>query len=111
MAIGRGYAMHFVADMGQAVAFYHHTVGLELRFGSPGGHEFATGATTLGLHPASPENPSGSARLGRHADDLTAAHRQLSVAGVRFARPPTPEHGVMPAEFVDRAGARVSLSG
>jgi lactoylglutathione lyase len=111
MAIQLGYAIHFVADMEQAVAFYRDTVGLELRFASPGWSEFATGATTLALHPASPENPAGSTRLGLHADDLPAAHRELSAAGVRFTRPPTPEHGVMLAEFVDCAGARVSLSG
>ncbi len=35
----------------------------------------------------------------------------LSVAGVRFTRNPTPEHGIMRAEFADSDGAHVSLSG
>jgi predicted enzyme related to lactoylglutathione lyase len=30
---------------------------------------------------------------------------------VTFTRPPTPEHGVTLAEFVDSEGARCSLSG
>jgi lactoylglutathione lyase len=111
MAIKLGYAIHFVADMDRAVAFYRDTVGLELKFASPGWSEFATGATTLALHPASEENPAGTTHLGLHADDIAAAHRKLDSAGVRFTRPPTPEHGITLAEFVDSEGARVSLSG
>jgi hypothetical protein len=38
-------------------------------------------------------------------------HRDLTAAGVRFTRAPTPEHGITLAEFVDSEGARVSLSG
>ena len=58
MAIKLGYAIHFVADMNRAVAFYRDTVGLELKFSSPEWSEFATGTTTLALHPASAENPA-----------------------------------------------------
>jgi catechol 2,3-dioxygenase-like lactoylglutathione lyase family enzyme len=111
MAIKLGYAIHFVADMNRAVAFYRDTLGLELRFSSPGWSEFATGPTTLALHPASAENPAGTTHIGLHADDVAGAHRALSAAGVRFTRGPTPEHGVTLAEFVDSEGARVSLSG
>ena len=111
MAIKLGYAIHFVADMERAVAFYRDTVGLELRFASPGWTEFATGATTLALHPASDTNPAGTTHLGLHADDIAGVHCQLSAAGVRFTRAPTPEHGITLAEFVDSEGARVSLSG
>ena len=111
MAIKLGYAIHFVADMDRAVAFYRDTIGLELRFSSPGWSEFDTGATTLALHPASTENPPGTTHLGLHADDILAMHRHLSAAGVRFTREPTPEHGITLAEFADSEGARVSLSG
>lgn len=111
MAIKLGYAIHFVADMDRAVAFYRDTVGLPLKFASPGWSEFATGATTLALHPASDKNPAGTTHLGLHADDVAGVHRALTGAGVRFTRPPTPEHGVTLAEFVDSEGARVSLSG
>ena len=111
MAIKLGYAIHFVADMDRAVAFYRDTVGLPLKFASPGWSEFATGGTTLALHPASDKNPAGTTHLGLHADDVAGVHRALTGAGVRFTRPPTPEHGVTLAEFVDSEGARVSLSG
>ena len=111
MAIKLGYAIHFVADMDRAVAFYRDTVGLTLKFASPGWSEFATGATTLALHPASDQNPAGTTHLGLHADDVTGAHRALTTAGVRFTRQPKPEHGITLAEFVDSEGARVSLSG
>ena len=111
MAIRLGYAIHFVADMDRAVAFYRDTVGLEPRFSSPGWSEFATGATTLARHPASPANPTGTTHLGPPADDIAESHRRLTAARVRFTRAPTPEHGVTLAEFVDCEGARVSLSG
>jgi predicted enzyme related to lactoylglutathione lyase len=111
MAIKLGYAIHFVADMDRAVAFYRDTVGLTLKFASPGWSEFATGSTTLALHPASDQNPAGTTHLGLHADDVAGVHRALISAGVRFTREPTPEHGVTLAEFVDSEGARVSLSG
>ena len=111
MAIKLGYAIHFVADMDRAVAFYRDTLGLTLKFASPGWSEFATGATTLALHPASDQNPAGTTHLGLHADDVAGVHRTLTKSGVRFTREPTPEHGITLAEFVDSEGARVSLSG
>ena len=111
MAISLGYAIHFVADMERAVAFYRDTVGLALTFSSPEWTEFATGTTTLALHPASAENPAGTTHLGLHTDDVAAVHRGLTAAGVQFTRPPTPQHGITLAEFVDSEGARVSLSG
>ena len=111
MAVNLGYAIHFVADMDRAVAFYRETVGLELKFSSPEWSEFATGATTLALHPASPENRAGTTHLGLHTDDISGVHRSLTAAGVRFTRAPTPAHGITLAEFVDSEGARVSLSG
>ena len=83
MAIKLGYAIHFVSDMDRAVAFYRDTVGLELKFSSPEWSEFATGTTTLALHPASAENPAGTTHLGLHSDDIAGVHRSLTAAGVR----------------------------
>jgi len=111
MAVKLGYAIHFVADMNRAVAFYRDAVGLELKFSSPEWSEFATGTTTLALHLASAENPAGTTHLGLHTDDIAGMHQALTAAGVRFSRAPTPEHGITLAEFVDSEGARVSLSG
>jgi predicted enzyme related to lactoylglutathione lyase len=111
MTVKLGYAIHFVADMDRAVTFYRDTLGLTLKFASPEWSEFATGSTTLALHPASERNPAGTTHLGLHSDDIVGVHRALTEAGVRFTRQPTPEHGVTLAEFVDSEGARVSLSG
>ena len=111
MPIKLNYAIHFVADMGRAVAFYRDTLGLALKFESPHWTEFATGETTLALHPASPENPAGTTHLGFGSADVEAFHRALTAQGVRFTRPPTPEHGITLAEFVDSEGARCSVSG
>lgn len=110
MSVRLAYAIHFVADMDRAVAFYRDTLGLALKFASPDWTEFATGETTLALHPASAQNPSGTTHLGFNTADITAVHRDLSGKGVKFTRLPTPEHGITLAEFVDSEGARCSLS-
>jgi len=53
------YVIKFVADMNRAVKFYRDVLGLDLKFESPGWSEFATGETTLALHPASEKIPRG----------------------------------------------------
>ena len=63
MAAKLNYVIEFVADMDRAVKFYRDTVGLPLKFQSPGWSEFATGETTLGLHPASEKNAAGSIEM------------------------------------------------
>jgi catechol 2,3-dioxygenase-like lactoylglutathione lyase family enzyme len=111
MAVKLSYAIHFVADMDRAVAFYRDTLGLTLKFASPGWSEFATGETTLALHPGSLENPAGSTHLGFGTPDVHAFHQAMTAAGVRFTSAPKPLHGVTLAEFVDSEGARCSISG
>ena len=111
MTIKLGYAIHFVADMDRAVSFYRDTLGLTLKFASPGWTEFATGETTLALHPASVQNPAGSTHLGFTSTGVETLYRELMGKGVTFTRAPAPEHGVLLAEFVDTEGARCSLSG
>jgi lactoylglutathione lyase len=44
------YVMVNVSDMNRSVAFYRDTLGLSVKFESPGWSEFQTGATTLALH-------------------------------------------------------------
>jgi catechol 2,3-dioxygenase-like lactoylglutathione lyase family enzyme len=46
------HAIVFVGDMNRSVEFYRDTVGLTLRFQSPGWTEFATDGATLALHAA-----------------------------------------------------------
>src|SRR5215471_4898842 len=111
MAPKLSYVIEFVAEMDRAVKFYQDVVGLPLKFASPEWSEFATGETTLALHPASAANPAGTTHLGFNTADIGAVHRDLSVKGVKFTRLPTPEHGITLAEFVDSEGARCSLSG
>ena len=41
------YVIKFVADINNAVKFYRDTLGLQLKFESPGWSEFVTGETTL----------------------------------------------------------------
>lgn len=64
------YVIKFVGDMDRAVAFHRDTLGLPLKFASPHWSEFATGETTLALHPASEKNPAGTIELGIGVPDL-----------------------------------------
>ena len=52
------YVIKFVGEMDSAVRFYRDVLGLPLKFEPPGWSEFATGETTLALHPASQKNPA-----------------------------------------------------
>jgi hypothetical protein len=67
------YAIKFVADMDRAVKFHRDVLGLKVKFESPGWSEFATGETTLALHPASDKNPAGKIELGFTVADVEAA--------------------------------------
>jgi predicted enzyme related to lactoylglutathione lyase len=104
------YVILCVADMGRAVKFYRDTMGLPLKFESPGWSEFVTGETTFALHPPSAENPPGNIRLGFNVADLQAAYKDLSAKGVKFTMPPTKQDfGGTLAELLDSEGAHVVL--
>jgi lactoylglutathione lyase len=81
--------IEFVADMDRAVAFYRDVVGLPLKFQSPEWSEFATGETTLALHPASAKNPAGRLEMGFTVPDLQQFHVGMQGKGVHFPMPPT----------------------
>jgi lactoylglutathione lyase len=105
------HVIEFVANMDAAVKFYRDTIGLPLRFESPGWSEFATGETSLALHPASEGKPAGSVELGFTVGDLPMFHQEMSAKGVKFSMPPTKqEYGRMLAQFVDSEGAHSSVS-
>src|SRR5215472_4072164 len=70
------YVIKFVSDMDKAVKFHHDVLGLNVKFESPGWSEFATGETTLALHPASDKNPAGKLELGFTVADVEAFYRQ-----------------------------------
>ena len=105
------YVMKFVSDMDAALAFYRDTLGLPLKFQTPGWSEFQTGETTLALHIASDDNPASGCELGFSVEGIEAFHAAKTAAGITFTRPPTKEHGVKLATFLDCEGAKVGVSG
>jgi lactoylglutathione lyase len=116
------YVMVNVSDMGRSVAFYRDTLGLRLRFESPGWSEFETGATTLALHAgnraagsdvASQAGPSaGTCSLGFSVPDLNGTYAQLRERGARFVMPPTeqPNEGIRLAVCLDPDGLTISFA-
>ena len=106
------YAIKFVADMNKAVEFYRDVIGLKVKFESPEWSEFATGETTLALHPASDRNPAGKVELGFAVANVESFYRDMSAKGVLFTMPPKKQDfGGVLAQFVDSEGAHCSVSG
>jgi len=106
-----GYVIEFVADMDRAVKFYRDVLGLPLKFQSPEWSEFATGTTTLALHPASAKSPAGKVELGFTVPDLDQFHQEMTARGVQFTMPPTKQDfGGSLAQFVDPEGAYCSVA-
>jgi len=106
------YVIEFVADMDRTVRFYRDTMGLPLKFQSPGWSEFATGETTLALHPASEKNPAGKIEVGFNVPDLTKFYDEMRAKGVKFPMAPKKQDfGGMLAQFEDSEGAHVSVGG
>ena len=104
------YVIKFVGDMSTSVRFYRDVLGLQLKFESPGWSEFATGGTTLALHPASDKNPAGKVELGFTVADVEAFYRDMSAKGVVFSMPPKKQDfGGVLAQFVDSEGAHCSV--
>ncbi len=105
-----GYVIKFVGDMDRAVKFYRDTLGLPLKFESPGWSEFVTGETTLGLHPASEKNPPGTVELGFTTPDLEKFYEEMRAKGVQFSMPPTKQDfGASLAQFIDSEGGHCSV--
>jgi lactoylglutathione lyase len=90
------YIIIFVSDMQRSTEFYRDLLGLPLKFSSPGWTEFATGSTTIALHPARDavqsssqgQSPAGQAQLGFQVDDLDTVYTSLQAQGVEFSLPP-----------------------
>jgi lactoylglutathione lyase len=110
MPMKLSYVIEFVADMDRAIKFYRDTMGLPLKFQSPGWSEFITGETTLGLHPASENNAAGKIEMGFNVPDLAKFYDEMRANGVKFSMPPTKQDfGGMLARFEDSEGAQVSV--
>jgi len=111
-----------VDDFERAVAFYRDTLGLSLKFASPGWSEFETGATTLALHlgvPRSLEAGSGQAgptagtcSLGFSVERLDATCAELKARGARFVMAPTDQanEGIRLAVCIDPDGLPISFA-
>jgi lactoylglutathione lyase len=112
MTIKLSYVIEFVADMDRAVKFYRDVMGLALKVQSPGWSEFATGETTLGLHPASDKNAPGKVEIGFNVANLAQFYDEMRAKGVKFPMPPKKQDfGGMLAQFEDSEGAHVSVGG
>lgn len=97
--------------MDRAVKLYRDVLGLTLKFQSPDWSEFATGETSLALHPASQKNPAGSVELGFNVTNLEKFHHDMIARGVQFTMPPTKQDfGSFLAQFLDSEGGRCSVA-
>jgi lactoylglutathione lyase len=113
------YAIVFVSDMKRAVAFYRDTLGLPLKFESPGWTEFATDGATLALHasekPATNEDPldhppAGRCRPGLSVANLDEFHQRMIEKGVRCLQEPKMVFGARIAQYLDPDSLAISVS-
>jgi lactoylglutathione lyase len=112
------YVIVFVSDMNRAVAFYRDTLGLPMRFESPGWSEFATEGATLALHAG--EEPSteasgsldgrpGQCRPGLSVPDLDEFHKRMVERSVRCVQEPKEVFGTRVAQYADPDGLAISV--
>ncbi|HEX7735345.1 MAG TPA: VOC family protein [Ktedonobacteraceae bacterium] len=106
----------YVSDMQRSVAFYRDTLGLPLKFSSPGWSEFNNGGTTLALHrhmgggAGKAEPAAGQASLVFALDDLQGAYATLQAEGVNFSlAPQTQPSGQTFAVLHDPDGFSITL--
>lgn len=116
------YIMVNVSDMNRSVAFYRDTLGIPLKFESPGWSEFETGATTLALHLAPAEADgkgakrsgpvAGTCAIGFSVENLDKTYAELQARGARFVMPPTDqaEEGIRLAVCIDPDGLAISFA-
>ena len=115
------YVIVYVSDMQRSLAFYRDTLGLALKFTSPGWTEFVTGTTTIALHVVGIQGeeatarqslpPAGQAQLGFMVDDLEATYETLKAQkDVVFSLPPkTQNSGAKLAVLHDPDGLGITL--
>jgi predicted enzyme related to lactoylglutathione lyase len=107
----------FVADMDRAVKFYNEVLGckVEMRFGNEWAQlKSDDGGTTLGLHPASKENPSGikgSIQLGIEVkDSIHKRVEEMTAKGTKFSGPVRDDQQLWFANFEDPDGNLLYLA-
>ncbi|HEX4714455.1 MAG TPA: VOC family protein [Ktedonobacteraceae bacterium] len=84
----------YVSNMERSTAFYRDTLGLPLKFTSPGWTEFSNGGTVMALHKhmggeaGAAQPAAGQATLVFVVDDLQSAYETLKAEGVHFSLEP-----------------------
>jgi catechol 2,3-dioxygenase-like lactoylglutathione lyase family enzyme len=88
--LGQARLMAFgaTANAERAKAFYGRTLGLRLVEDSPFALAFDASGTMLRIQKVESVTPAGYTALGWEVDDIRAAVRALTQAGVRFQRYP-----------------------
>ena len=112
------YAIVFVSDMRQSVAFYRDVLGLRLTFETTHWSEFATDGATLALHlgdgTESGRDPGhtapGRCRPGLQTQDLDEFHRRMIDNGVQCIQEPRETFGSRIAQYLDPDGLAFSVS-
>lgn len=113
------YAIVFVSDMAESIAFYRDVVGASLRFDSPEWTEFDTEGATLALHRGEPKATSGGhqdptaagqSHPGFRVEDLDVFHTKMIENDVAVVRNPVEEFGVRIAQYLDPDGLVFSVS-
>lgn len=106
----------YVNDMQRSTAFYRDTLGLPLKFSSPGWTEFSNGGTTIALHKhmggeAKTAQPAaGQATLVFVVDDLKSAYETLKADGVQFSLEPQKQpSGLTLGVLLDPNGFGITL--
>ena len=86
MTISGGMPTIFVSDMGAAVRFYIEALGLKLleRYGDHWASIDCGHGLTIGLHPASAQNPAG--RVGSMTIGFRSSDRLASAYGLAVGR-------------------------
>ena len=114
------YAIVYVSNMEQAVAFYRDVFGLPLKFETPGWTEFATEGATLALHAvgggaagerdAEHALEAGRWHSGFSVPDLDAFHSRMVEKGVPCVQQPRDVFGARVAQYRDPDGLTISVS-
>jgi catechol 2,3-dioxygenase-like lactoylglutathione lyase family enzyme len=106
----------YVSEMERSTAFYRDTLGLPLKFTSPGWTEFSNGGTTLALHRhmagehGAAQPGAGQATLVFVVDDLQSAYDTLQAEGATFAMAPQKQpSGLTFAVLQDPDGFGITL--
>ena len=116
MAISGALPTIFVSDMDAAVRFYTESLGLKLaeRYGDHWASIDCGNGITIGLHPASAENPSGrpgSIAIGfRTTEPIRDAVARLRTRGVVFRGEIVDDTQVLLAHFQDSDGNPLYMS-